>query len=253
MQQYQTNTSEQKNWPKKYQVQSNFTKISLVNSMLLNISTAQVALGHGFQEQAAVYIKKSLVYLNELEKHEEAGAWLPISKGGRSNLVVNEFFKKSETAQINLLQPESKETNTYVKPLLVKYCLEKSVKALCEMRLDISLYFLEEIQYCVFVEAKDFQLPIQKLRDKLILARDFIKVKNRRNVLSALAQARIYFELNETAYSKKIINTEKLQEIFAEFEIIQIVLKNNFENELEYSEKKLNNLIEKLNTLEFVQ
>jgi hypothetical protein len=252
MQQHHTNPSEQKIWPKKYEFQNNFTKISLVNSMLLNISTAQVALGHGFHEQSAVYIKKSLVYLNELDMYGEVGAWLPISKGGRADLVVNEFFKKSETAQINLVQPEAKETNTYVKPLLVKYCLEKAFKALCEMRLDISLHYLEEIQYCVFVEANDFKTPIQKLRDKLILACDFIKLKNIRIVLSALAQARIYFEINETAFSKKNKRAEKLQEIFAEFEIIQIVLKNNFENEIENSEKKLNYLIEKLNALDFV-
>jgi hypothetical protein len=266
MQHHHQNPPQQPIWPKEFEVQSDFTKISLVNSMLVNISTAQVALGYGFHEQAAVYIKKSLGYLAELAMqgevsiksgevvyslmHGEASAWLAISKGGRVDSVVNEFFKKSETARINLLRSEAKETNTYVKPLLLKYCLEKAVKSISEKQYETCIHFLDEIQYCVFVEAKDLELPIEKLRDKLILARNFIKFENVRIALSALSQARIYFELNETAFSKNLKNAEKLQQIFANFEMIQIVLKTNNNNDLEISVKRLNNLIEKLDTLE---
>jgi hypothetical protein len=162
---------------------------------------------------------------------------------------VNEFFVKSENSRINLLRSVAKDTNAYVKPLLLKYYLEKAAKALREMQLDTCIHFLEEIQYCGFIESKNLEVPIEKLCSKLILTRNHLKLENVSLALAALAQARIYLEIFETTFSIDSQNAEKLQVIFADFEMIQVVLKTNFKNDLEYSLKKLNNLIEKLKTL----
>lgn len=244
----------------------NFSHGKLVNSILVNISTANIALDYNIYEQASGYMKKALGYLAELmmpdevvitggqvsysSSSRETYGWLLISSGGYVDPIVNEFFKKSEAARINLLRAEITDANTYIHPEMIKRSLEKSLNALNEKSYEISSKSLEEVQQAVFVEGKDEDLPMEKLRDKLILARDFVIFENTKIAQSALSQAKIYFDLNKKLLSSNPKNSDSLQVISEKFEEVSRHLSKTDLDNFQDSSIKLNHLIEEMDNLQ---